>query len=77
MTNTVTQFFMDWNDACVYAKECGLGGVPGLNWTWSFPGEPWTAIAAIAVLCYVFWRRNEKAIKDERVDERRESVQTH
>lgn len=77
MTNTVTQFFMDWNEACVYAKECGLGGVPGLHWTWSFIEEPWTAIAVIAGLCYVIWRRNEKAIKNERAARRRESFQTY
>jgi hypothetical protein len=52
---SIKQWFQDWADACEYANECA----PDFS---TFPvgnGEPYTAIAAIAVACYLAWAVNE------------------
>ena len=60
MLNTVTEFFTEWHDACVYAAECGLGGMPGNEHIGN--GEPWTALATIVGVCYIIWAYNERNI---------------
>lgn len=54
--SAVAQYLNDWNDACVYAKEC----LPDFGFL--DPGEPYTALATIVGICYYVWRRNEKQI---------------
>ena len=58
MISAVTQFFIDWNDACVYARECGLGGIPGFKF-----GEPWNFLAMLLIVCYVLYRINERGLR--------------
>lgn len=60
MFNTVTQFFTDWHDACVYAAECGIGGMPGNEMLGN--SELYTALATIAGVCYFVWLVNERGI---------------
>lgn len=53
---SISNWFQDWSDACVYAKECA----PDLSF---LPGEPFTALASIAAVCFLFWWRNEKSLR--------------
>jgi hypothetical protein len=53
---SISSWFQDWSDACVYAKECA----PDLSF---LPGEPFTALASIAAVCFLFWWRNEKSLR--------------
>ena len=51
----IKHWLQDWSDACEYARECA----PDLA---TFPtpqGEPFTAIAAIALGFVVIWAINE------------------
>lgn len=52
---SISNWFQDWSDACIYAKECA----PDLSF---LPGEPFTALASIAAVCFFIWWRNEKAL---------------
>jgi hypothetical protein len=52
---SIVNWFQDWSDACVYAKECA----PDLSF---LPQEPFTALASIAAVCFFIWRRNEKSL---------------
>ena len=61
MFNTITQFFTDWNDACVYAAECGLGGMPGNEYIGN--GEPFTGLGFIFGICYLVYLYNERNIQ--------------
>jgi hypothetical protein len=54
---SIGNWFQDWSDACIYAKECA----PDLSF---LPGEPFTALASIAAVCVFFWWRNEQALRD-------------
>jgi hypothetical protein len=53
---SISNWFQDWSDACVYAKECA----PDLSF---LPGEPFTALASIAAVCFFFWWWNEKSLR--------------
>ncbi|MBY6242194.1 hypothetical protein [Methylosinus sp. Sm6] len=53
---SIINWFQDWSDACVYAKECA----PDFSF---LPGEPFTALASIAAVCLFIWWRNEKALR--------------
>lgn len=52
---SIGNWFQDWSDACIYAKECA----PDLSF---LPGEPFIALASIAAVCFFVWLRNEKAL---------------
>lgn len=54
---SIATWFQDWSDACQYAKECA----PDLSF--ATPGEPWSAFATIAALCYCMWLLNESRLK--------------
>jgi hypothetical protein len=60
MFNTITEFFTDWHDACVYAAECGIGGMPGNELLGGF--DLYGALATIAGVCYIVWWVNERGI---------------
>jgi len=53
--NAVTQWFQDWSDACVYARECA----PDLSF---IPSAPFPALFAIAAGCFFIWWMNEREI---------------
>jgi hypothetical protein len=53
---SINNWFQDWSDACIYAKECA----PDLSF---LPGEPYTALAGIAAVCYLLWWWNEKPFR--------------
>lgn len=53
---SISNWFQDWSDACTYAKECA----PDLSF---LPGEPFTALASIAAVCFFFWWWNEKSLR--------------
>lgn len=53
---SISNWFQDWSDACVYAKECA----PDLSF---LPGEPFTALASIAAVCALVWWWNEKSLR--------------
>ncbi len=57
MLESIKQYFQDWSDACEYAKECA----PDLSFLKL--GEPYTALATIAVACFLLWAANERRIK--------------
>jgi len=62
---SIKQWFQDWSDACEYANECA----PDFS---TFPlgnGEPYTAIAAIAAVCFFVWAINERRLKGRRAAE--------
>lgn len=59
--SAITQWVQDWSDACTYAAECGFSGMPRVDPI--MPSEPWTALATIAIVCYVIWWVNEHRIK--------------
>lgn len=46
----------EWNEACVYAGEC----LPPFFYDLS--REPWLAIIAIAIGCFLIWAINEKVL---------------
>ena len=50
------QWLQDWSDACEYAKECA----PDLSFL--YPREPFTALAAIGLVCLGLYLWNEKGI---------------
>ncbi len=53
----MTNWLRNWSNACAYAKECW----PDLS---AFdPGDPYFALAGIAVGCYVMWAFNEWRIR--------------
>lgn len=56
MTNSVALYLQDWNDACVYARECW----PDMSFIQV--GEPWTFLAVLLITCYVVYRVNERNI---------------
>lgn len=51
---SIKLWFQDWSDACEYAKEC----VPDLSFV--TPGEPFSALASIAAVCFALWWWNER-----------------
>ena len=53
---SLRQWLQDWSDACEYAKECA----PDLSFF--SPGEPYTALLGIGLICFGVWWRNERAI---------------
>lgn len=61
--DSIKQYFQDWSDACEYAKECApdLAFLKGLSL-----GEPYTALAGIAALCFLAWAINERLIRSRR-----------
>lgn len=59
----IKNWFQDWSDACEYAKEC----VP--DFSFLILGEPYTALASIAALCFVVWAWNERQISQLRFHE--------
>lgn len=52
----IKHFFQDASNACAYANECA----PDLSFL--KPTEPFTALFAIAALCYLLWAWNERRI---------------
>lgn len=60
---SIKLWFQDWSDACEYAKEC----VPDLSFV--APGEPFTALASIAAVCFLVWRWNERTVAPPRHSE--------
>lgn len=54
--NLIKYFFQDASNACAYANECA----PDLSFL--KPTEPFTALFAIAALCYLIWAWNERRI---------------
>jgi hypothetical protein len=52
---SIKNWFQDWSDACEYAKECA----PDM----SFLAEPYTALASIAAVCFLFWWWNERGVR--------------
>jgi len=54
---TLTQYLEEWNEACAYAHEC----VPDMPLAHA-PG-PFFALASIAAVCFLLWRRNERALQ--------------
>lgn len=61
----VVNWFQDWSDACRYANECApdMSFLPHL--------EPWSAFAAIGLIVFAVWLRNEKDLKKTLEKERR------
>ena len=62
----IKHWLQDWSDACEYARECA----PDLA---TFPtpqGEPFTAIAAIALGFVVIWAINEHRLAARRAPAR-------
>jgi hypothetical protein len=57
MLESIKQYFQDWSDACEYANECA----PDLSFLKI--GEPYTAMATIAVACFLLWAVNERRIR--------------
>jgi hypothetical protein len=54
---SIKLWFQDWSDACEYANEC----VPDLSFL--VPREPYSALASIALVCFLAWWWNERHIK--------------
>jgi hypothetical protein len=57
MLESIKQYFQDWSDACEYANECA----PDLSFLKI--GEPYTAMATIALACFLLWAANERLIR--------------
>jgi hypothetical protein len=57
MLESVRQYFQDWSDACEYANECA----PDLSFLGN--GEPFTALAFIAAVCFLIYSLNEARIR--------------
>lgn len=55
---SIKQWFQDWSDACEYARECA----PDVA-SFPVPGEPFTALFAIAAGCFLIWAWNERRIR--------------
>ncbi|WP_166142956.1 hypothetical protein [Methylosinus sp. RM1] len=53
---SIKTWFQDWSDACEFAKECA----PDLSF---LPGEPFTALFAVAVSCFLVWWWNERSLR--------------
>lgn len=55
----IKTFFQDASNACAYANECA----PDFSFL-SFlkPHEPYTALIAVAISCYLAWSWNERRI---------------
>jgi hypothetical protein len=56
MMESIEQYLQDWSDACEYANECA----PDLSFLGN--GEPFTALASIAAICFAVWAINELRI---------------
>lgn len=52
----VKNFFQNASNACAYANECAP------DFSFLKPHEPYTALVAVAVGCYIFWAWNERRI---------------
>jgi hypothetical protein len=61
MMEGLRQWLQDWSDACEYANEC----VPDLSFL--RPHEPFTALAAIGLVCFGIWLWNELSIGNTRI----------
>lgn len=53
---SIRNFFQDASNACAYANECG----PDLAFL--RPGEPFTALFAVAAVCFIVFALNERRI---------------
>ncbi len=50
-------WYQNWAEACSYAQEC----VPDVSFT--FLGEPYSALGSLAGILSVVWWRNEKKLQ--------------
>lgn len=51
------QYLREWNEACVYAKEC----LP--PFVYDLFVEPYDAIIVFSGICAIIWFINEKSLK--------------
>lgn len=58
MIDSVALYLKEWNEACVYARECWPE-----NSFFHF-SEPWSFLAVLALVCYIIWRANEQRVKN-------------
>ncbi len=63
MMEPLWQWLREWGEACTYAREC----VPDLSFF--VPGEPYSALACIAGVCFIVWRWNDTNIRRIRLRE--------
>ena len=57
MMEPLWQWVREWGEACTYARECD----PDLSFF--VPGEPYSALACIAGVCFIVWWRNDNKIR--------------
>ena len=60
MFDTVIEFFNNWKDACVYASECGVNGMPGSEFFGD--SEFYLTLGTIMGVCWTIWFVNERKI---------------
>lgn len=61
MFESIKQYLQDWSDACEYAAEC-WPDTPFGNLNQAHIGEPYTALATIAIVCFLVWVANERRL---------------
>ena len=59
----IKHFFQDASNACAYANECA----PDLSVL--KPHEPFSALLAVSLGCFIFWAWNERRIASRRAAE--------